>query len=144
MLQRCKWARNDLLITYHDREWGVPVHNDRDLFEFLVLEGAQAGLSWETVLRKRKDYRTAFDYFDPAKVARYKEARIKKLLANPGLIRNRLKIESAVQNAQLFLLVQKEFGSFDNYIWQFVRKQPRQNRWKSFQMVLLAQKNPTL
>jgi DNA-3-methyladenine glycosylase I len=131
-LNRCHWAHNELLLRYHDREWGVPLHNDRDLFEFLILEGAQAGLSWETVLRKRDNYRDAFDDFDAAKVAGYKQAKIKQLLANPGLIRNRLKIASAVQNAQSFLAVKSEFGSFDAYIWRFVGGIPKQNRWKSF------------
>ncbi len=133
--ERCHWARNELLIPYHDDEWGVPVHDDRELFEFLTLEGAQAGLSWETVLKKRANYRTAFDNFDAAKIARYKQPKIDKLLANPGLIRNRLKIESAIQNAKSFLLVQNEFGTFDAYIWQFVGHVPRQNQWSSLQKV---------
>jgi DNA-3-methyladenine glycosylase I len=132
---RCHWAHNELLIPYHDDEWGVPVHDDRELFEFLILEGAQAGLSWETVLKKRANYRTAFDNFAAAKIARYTQSKITKLLTNPGLIRNRLKIESAIQNARLFLLVQKEFGTFDAYIWQFVGNIPKQNQWKSFQKV---------
>src|SRR5436190_7813957 len=114
-MKRCSWASNELNIAYHDTEWGVPVHDDRTLFEFLILEGAQAGLSWDTVLRKRDAYRKAFDNFDPAKVARYDEARLGKLLQNEGIIRNRLKIASAVSNAKAFRNVQKEFGSFDAY-----------------------------
>jgi DNA-3-methyladenine glycosylase I len=117
-------------IAYHDTEWGVPVHNDKKLFEFLILEGAQAGLSWDTVLRKREAYRKAFDNFDPAKVARYTEAKCAKLLENNGIIRNRLKIASAVSNAKAFLEVQKEFGSFDAYIWNFVRGKPIVNKRK--------------
>ena len=108
------------MVRYHDQEWGVPVHNDRRLFEFLILEGAQAGLSWETVLRKRPAYRKAFDNFDARKITRYTAGKVKRLLANPGIIRNRLKIKAATQNARAFLVVQKEFGSFDRYIWQFV------------------------
>ena len=131
MLQRCHWARNELLATYHDKEWGVPLHSDRDLFEFLILEGAQAGLSWETVLKKRDNYRAAFDNFDAAKIANYTEKKIERLLANPGIIRNRLKIAAAVQNAESFLNVQKEFGSFDAYIWSFVDGNPKQNHWKT-------------
>src|SRR2546426_3597703 len=119
-LRRCHWARTDLSIAYHDCEWGVPVHDDRSLFEFLILEGAQAGLSWETILRKRDNYRAAFDNFDPHKVARYNPRRVEKLLNNPGIIRNRLKINSAIQNARAYLEIQKEFGSFDTYVWQFV------------------------
>ena len=122
--QRCHWAKTDLSIAYHDSEWGVPLHDDRGLFEFLILEGAQAGLSWETILRKRGNYRHAFDNFDPKKVARYDEERIAKLLSNAGIIRNRLKINSAVQNARVFLAIQKEFGSFDKYVWQFVNDKP--------------------
>lgn len=131
-IQRCGWAGTDpLYIGYHDQEWGVPVHDDRLLFEFLVLEGAQAGLSWITILRRRENYRAAFDGFDPYLVARYDEAKITSLLADPGIIRNRLKIASTVQNAQAFLRVQEEFGSFDAYIWQFVGGQPKVNAWKS-------------
>src|SRR5438270_10468117 len=111
-MKRCKWASNELNIPYHDTEWGVPLHDDRGLFEFLILEGAQAGLSWDTILRKRDAYRVAFDNFDPAKVARFSEAKCEKLLLNEGIIRNRLKIASAVSNAKAFLIVQKEFGSF--------------------------------
>ncbi|HUI78614.1 MAG TPA: DNA-3-methyladenine glycosylase I [Bryobacteraceae bacterium] len=125
---RCSWARDPLSIEYHDREWGVPLHDDRALFEFLILEGAQAGLSWSTILRKRPAYRIAFQRFDPRKVARYDEARIAALLANPGIVRNQLKIRAAVRNAKAFLAVQKEFGSFDRYVWQFVDGRPRQNR----------------
>jgi DNA-3-methyladenine glycosylase I len=116
---RCPWAQNELAIRYHDEEWGVPVHDDRVLFEFLILEGAQAGLSWDTVLKKRENYRAAFDDFDPARVARYDRRKIQSLLHNDGIIRNKLKVNSAVQNAQAFLRVQEEFGSFDRYIWQF-------------------------
>jgi DNA-3-methyladenine glycosylase I len=125
---RCSWAKDPLSITYHDKEWGVPIHVDRRLFEFLILEGAQAGLSWITILKKRPAYRAAFDHFDPRKVAQYDEAKIAALLANEGIVRNRLKIRAAVQNAQAFLAVQKEFGSFDQYVWQFVGGSPRQNR----------------
>ena len=130
-MQRCDWASTELLISYHDYEWGVPVHDERDFFEFLVLEGMQAGLSWETILKKRDNYRQAFDNFDPAAVAVYKNGRISKLLANPGIIRNRLKIEAAIQNAGLFLDIQREFGSFDAYVWEFVGGRPIQNGWMS-------------
>ncbi len=132
---RCGWAKNPLSIAYHDQEWGVPQHDDRVLFEFLVLEGAQAGLSWDTILNKRENYRVAFDGFDPAKVARYQQAKIKALLNNEGIVRNRLKIVSAVENAKAFLAVQKEFGSFDRYIWQFVGGKPRVNGPKSMKQV---------
>ncbi len=126
---RCKWAGDDaLMMAYHDHEWGVPPHDDRALFEFLILEGAQAGLSWSTILKKRDAYRAAFDHFDARKVARYDEAKIQELLANPGIVRNRLKIRSAVQNARAFLAIQKEFGSFDRYLWQFVGGKPLQTR----------------
>ncbi len=124
MLKRCAWATNPLLTAYHDEEWGVPVHDDRRLFEFLVLEGAQAGLSWDTVLRKRPRYREVFDNFDAKKVARYTEAKIARLMADPGIIRNRLKIAAAVSGARAFLAVQKEFGSFDAYLWRFVNGKP--------------------
>lgn len=134
-LFRCPWARTDLYVQYHDNEWGVPVHDDRLLFEFLILEGAQAGLSWETILKKRDNYRKAFDHFDPAVVARYGQSKQKKLLANDGIIRNRLKIEAAIQNAKAFMKVQDDIGSFDEYIWQFVGKKPKQNRWKSLKEV---------
>ena len=122
--QRCRWAKSDLSIAYHDLEWGVPVHDDRTLFEFLILEGAQAGLSWETILRKRDNYRRAFDNFDPAKVAEYNQRKTAKLLGDEGIIRNRLKIAAAIQNAKSFLAIQKEFGSFDRYVWQFVNGKP--------------------
>jgi DNA-3-methyladenine glycosylase I len=132
MPTRCHWAGTDpLYIDYHDQEWGVPVHDDRLLFEFLVLEGAQAGLSWITILKKRENYRAAFDGFDPHKVARYGEEKIAKLMANPGIIRNRLKIASAIHNAQALLRVQEEFGSFDAYIWRFVDGHPKKNAWRS-------------
>src|SRR5207237_3167508 len=124
MPKRCDWARTDLSIAYHDREWGVPLHDDRALFEFLILEGAQAGLSWETILRKRDNYRAAFDNFDPRKVAKYDQHKVAKLLDNAGIIRNRLKINSAIQNAKSFLEIQKEFGSFDAYVWRFVNEKP--------------------
>ena len=126
---RCAWARTPLSIAYHDAEWGVPVHDDRTLFEFLILEGAQAGLSWETILKKRDNYRAAFDGFDPAKVAAYDEAKVAALLDNAGIIRNRLKIRAAIQNAQAFLRGQAECGSFDAYAWGFVGGRPRQNAW---------------
>jgi len=131
--KRCSWVNVDdtLMREYHDREWGVPTHDDRTHFEFLILEAAQAGLSWSIVLKKRDGYRRAFSQFDPAKVARYSAARIDKLTAEPGIIRNRLKIAAAVKNARAFLAVQKEYGSFDAYCWQFVDGRPRQNRWKS-------------
>jgi DNA-3-methyladenine glycosylase I len=131
--KRCSWVNVDdqLMRDYHDREWGVPTHDDRTHFEFLVLEAAQAGLSWSIVLKKRDGYRRAFSQFDPEKVARYSAARIHKLTAEPGIIRNRLKIAAAVKNARAFLAVQKEYGSFDAYCWQFVDGRPRQNRWNS-------------
>jgi DNA-3-methyladenine glycosylase I len=132
---RCPWPVDDLYTAYHDTEWGVPLHDDRTLFEFLVLEGAQAGLSWHIVLKKRENYRAAFDQFDPEKVARYTPAKIKKLLANAGLIRNRLKIASAVRNARAFLAVQEEFGSFDRYIWRFVEGRPIINHPRSMKEV---------
>ena len=132
---RCAWARNELAIRYHDEEWGVPVYDDRRLFEFLVLEGAQAGLSWETILKKRENYRSAFDEFDAARIARYQQRKIARLLADPGIVRNRLKITSTVQNARAFLKVQEEIGSFDRYIWQFVDGRPRVNAWKSLRQV---------
>lgn len=131
-LQRCSWPGDDpLYIQYHDTEWGRPTHDDRELFELLILEGAQAGLSWITVLRKREAYRSAFDNFDPCKVALYDEAKIEELLANEGIIRNRLKIRSAVTNAQAFLRVVDEYGSFDAFIWKYVKGVPIQNNWKS-------------
>ena len=124
MPSRCFWAKTPLSIAYHDEEWGVPLHDDDRLFEFLILEGAQAGLSWETILRKRDNYRAAFDRFNPAKVAKYDQRKIDKLLNNDGIIRNRLKINSAVTNAIAFLEVQREFGSFDEYVWRFVNGKP--------------------
>jgi DNA-3-methyladenine glycosylase I len=126
---------NDLAILYHDEEWGVPQHDDRVLFEFLILEGAQAGLSWDTILKKRDNYRAAFDRFDPAKVARYDGRKRQALMRDAGIIRNRLKIAAAVQNAQSFLAVQEQFGSFDQYIWQFVDGKPRRNTWKAGQSI---------
>jgi DNA-3-methyladenine glycosylase I len=124
---RCAWARGELMIRYHDEEWGVPVHDDRKLFEFLILEGAQAGLSWETILNKRENYRAAFDGFDPKLVAGYDRRKVAQLLRNPGIVRNRLKIASAVQNARALLRVQEEYGSFDRYVWQFVGGRPKVN-----------------
>jgi len=132
---RCAWARTPLSIPYHDEEWGVPVHDDRRHFEFLVLEGAQAGLSWETVLKKRERYREVFDGFDPAKVARYTARQVARLLRDPGIIRNRLKVGSAVVNARAFLKVQEEFGSFDAYVWRFVGGRPRVNRWTALREI---------
>ncbi|CAN5807688.1 DNA-3-methyladenine glycosylase I [soil metagenome] len=132
---RCDWAKNDLAIEYHDAEWGVPNHDDRKLFEFLILEGAQAGLSWDTVLRKRENYRKAFDDFDYKKIALYDEAKKAELLQNEGIIRNRLKIASAIQNANAFLEIQKEFGSFDKYIWNFVGGKQIVNSWKNLSEV---------
>ena len=131
--KRCGWVgeSSPLMLEYHDQEWGVPVHDDVRHFEFLVLEGAQAGLSWSIVLNKREGYRRAFSEFDPNKVARYTEKRIQKLALDPGIIRNRQKIESAVRNARAFLLIQQEFGSFDSYSWRFVGGQPKVNRWKA-------------
>jgi DNA-3-methyladenine glycosylase I len=127
-ITRCGWARTEPNLSYHDTEWGVPLHDDRGLFEFLILEGAQAGLSWETILKKRDNYRNAFDGFDAAKVARYNAKKIEKLMGNAGIVRNRLKIDSAVSNARAFLDVQKEAGSFDAYIWSFVGGKPRVNK----------------
>ncbi|MCP4254023.1 MAG: DNA-3-methyladenine glycosylase I [Candidatus Scalindua sp.] len=133
---RCEWGTvSQLYIDYHDNEWGVPVHDDRKLFEFLILEGAQAGLSWETVLKKREGYRKAFSNFDPVKVSRYGDKKIEALMGNKGIIRNRLKITSAINNAKRFLEVQKEFGSFDSYIWQFVDGKTITNRFKSVQEI---------
>ena len=131
-VKRCKWAEGVSLeyIRYHDREWGVPVYDDRTQFEFLILEGAQAGLSWSTILNKREGYRKAFANFDPAKVARFTKARVEKLLKDPSIVRNRLKVESAVSNAKAFLEVQKEFGSFSEYVWEFVGGKPIQNRFR--------------
>ncbi len=130
--RRCSWCTNDqLYIDYHDNEWGKPLHDDRKLFEMLILESAQAGLSWMTILRKRENYRKAFDHFDPKKIARYDRRKVRTLLKNEGIVRNRLKIESAIANARAFLAVQKEFGSFDRYIWQFVGGKQKRNAWNS-------------
>jgi DNA-3-methyladenine glycosylase I len=129
-MKRCTWPTNELSIRYHDEEWGKPLHDEQKLFEFLILEGAQAGLSWDTILRKRENYRKAFDGFDVNKVARYTEKKIEKLLQDEGIIRNRLKVTSAVSNAKAFLKVQKEFGSFNKYIWSFVGGKPIVNKWK--------------
>ena len=136
MQTKCEWCGEDpLYIEYHDREWGVPVHDDRKLFEFLVLDAMQAGLSWLIILRKREAFRRAFDGFDPAKVARYRPSKIERLLADPGIVRNRLKIEAVVQNAKAFLNVQREFGSFDAYIWQFVGGITKKNAWNSLKQI---------
>jgi DNA-3-methyladenine glycosylase I len=132
---RCDWARGELMIRYHDEEWGVPVHDDRTLFEFLILEGAQAGLSWETILNKRENYRAAFDNFDAQKIASYDRRKLAQLLKNPGIVRNRLKIASAVKNAQALLHMQEEFGRFNDFVWQFVEGRPRVNQWKSLNQV---------
>src|SRR5262252_3945942 len=132
---RCSWARTPLSIAYHDKEWGVPVHDDRVLFEFLVLEGAQAGLSWQTILNKREAYREAFARFDPARVARFDRRTIERLLTNEGIVRNRLKVESAVTNARAVLDLQREAGSFDRYVWSFVGGKPKINRRRSLQSV---------
>ena len=132
---RCPWGTTPEMIAYHDEEWGVPQHDDRVLYEFLILEGAQAGLSWSTILAKRDAYRKAFSAFDPAKVARYKSAEIKRLMKDAGIVRNRLKIESAIRNAHALVAVQKEFGSFDRYIWQFVGGAPIKNSWRSMKNV---------
>ena len=134
-LVRCHWAQNELNISYHDEEWGVPVHEEQKWFEFLILEGAQAGLSWETILKKRARYQEVFDGFEPERVARYDKRKIASLLRDPGIIRNRLKIQAAVTNAREFLKTQEEFGSFDAYIWRFVGGKPRQNAWKTHKQV---------
>jgi len=130
-IKRCHWATTELNIPYHDEEWGMPLHDDRALFELLILEGAQAGLSWETVLKKRTRYREVFDGFDVEKVARYGKRKVRELLKDAGIIRNKLKIAATISNAQAFLKVQEEFGSFDKYIWQFVDGKPKQNAWKT-------------
>ena len=132
---RCRWASNALNIPYHDKEWGVPVHDDKRWFEFLILEGAQAGLSWDTILQKRERYRRVYAGFDPEKVARFDTRKSRELLADPGIIRNRLKIAAAVTNAKAFLAVQEEFGKFDKYIWRFVGGSPVRNKWKRHQEV---------
>jgi DNA-3-methyladenine glycosylase I len=134
-MPRCPWAASEPNITYHDEEWGVPVHDDRKLFEFLILEGAQAGLSWTTILKKRENYRRAFDGFRPEKIARYGSRGVKRLMNDAGIVRNRLKIAATIQNAKAFLAVQKEFGSFDAYLWSFVGGKPKQNDWRSMKQV---------
>ncbi len=139
--QRCEWGTSSpLYIEYHDTEWGVPVHDERKLFEFLILEGAQAGLSWSTILNKRQAYMQAFDNFEPAKVASYDDAKVLQLLANPGIVRNRLKIQAAIQNARSYIAVQNQYGSFDTYIWQFVDGKSILNSWKSLQEIPAATK----
>lgn len=136
MKKRCEWVGNDLLyISYHDEEWGVPLYDDNKLFEMLILEGAQAGLNWITILRKRKNYEQAFDNFDPQKVAHYDEAKIKTLLSDPGIIRNRLKVRATVKNAQIFLKIKQEYGSFSSYIWQFVGGKQKINYWKNIKEI---------
>lgn len=131
MKKRCEWSKSEpIYVSYHDKEWGVPVHDDRLLFEFLILEGAQAGLSWITILKKRENYKIAFDNFNPERIAKYNNKKIEELMLNNGIIRNRRKICAAIQNAKMFLKVQKEFGSFDKYIWQFVDGKPIKNKWK--------------
>ncbi len=135
-LKRCEWSTSSALyLDYHDTEWGVPVHDERTLFEFLILEGAQAGLSWSTILNKRQAYIQAFDNFEPTKVASYDDTKIQQLLTNPGIVRNRLKIQAAIQNARSYLKIQDQYGSFDTYIWQFVDGKPIQNSWKSLQEI---------
>jgi DNA-3-methyladenine glycosylase I len=140
-MPRCAWAQREPSLTYHDTEWGVPLHDDQRLFEFLCLEGAQAGLSWETILKKRDNYRAAFDQFDAEKMARYDAAKVAVLLANPGIVRNRLKVAAFIQNAQAFLAVQREFGSFDAYLWRFVEGRPQQNAYTSLRDI--PAKTPT-
>lgn len=134
-MPRCPWAAAEPNTTYHDEEWGVPVHDDRALFEFLILEGAQAGLSWTTILNKRENYRKALDRFDAAKIARYEARDVSRLLRDPGIVRNRLKIAATIQNAKAFLEVQKEFGTFDRFLWSFVGGKPKQNRWRMMKQV---------
>jgi DNA-3-methyladenine glycosylase I len=135
-VQRCAWVNDDLAyVDYHDKEWGVPVYDDRLLFEFLILEGAQAGLSWLTILKRRENYRKCFNHFNPEKIARYDESTYQKLLTNPGIIRNRLKIQSVISNAQAYLTVKEEFCSFSDYIWQFVDGNPIRNQWKTQKQV---------
>ncbi len=130
-LRRCPWPKTDLYVAYHDEEWGVPLHDDLRLFELLILEGAQAGLSWETILKKRENYRRAFDGFDPERIAGYSEKKIQKLLEDAGIVRNRLKIRAAVENAKAFLAVRDEVGSFDGYLWEFAGGRPKQNAWRT-------------
>jgi DNA-3-methyladenine glycosylase I len=132
---RCGWARNELAIRYHDEEWGVPVHDDARWFEFLTLEGAQAGLSWDTILRKREAYRKAFKQFDPARVAKFGTRDVTRLLADEGIVRNRLKIDSTIRNAKAFVAIQKEFGSFDDYVWRFMGGRARINKWRSMKQL---------
>jgi len=132
---RCHWAQKEINIPYHDEEWGVPVHDEKKWFEFLILEGAQAGWRWVTILRKRARYREVFDGFDPAKVARYDKKKVREMLRDPGIIRNKLKVSATIGNAHAFLKVQEEFGSFDSYIWRFVDGRPKQNAWKSHKQV---------
>lgn len=134
-MPRCTWAISEPNLTYHDKEWGMPVHDDRKLFEFLILEGAQAGLSWTTILNKRKNYRKAFDGFRAEKIARYGPRDVKRLLADSGIVRNRLKIAAAIQNAKAFLVVRRQFGSFDAYLWSFVGGKPKQNHWRKMGQV---------
>jgi DNA-3-methyladenine glycosylase I len=134
-VERCTWASNELSTKYHDEEWGAPVHDDRVWFEFLILEGAQAGLSWDTILQKRKRYREVFSGFDPAKVARFDKKKVRALLRDPGIVRNRLKIAATIANAKAFLEIQKEHGSFDKYIWEFIGGKPVQNKWNSHKQV---------
>lgn len=134
-MQRCAWAKNDLAIAYHDQEWGVPLHEDQKLFEFLILEGAQAGLSWDTILRKRAHYRLVFDHFDPRLVAAYDDRKVADLLADPGIVRNRLKVRAAIRNANAVLDIQREMDSFDAYLWRFVDDAPKQNHWRTIQDV---------
>ena len=133
--KRCQWAADEIMIPYHDQEWGVPVHDDPTLFEFLILEGAQAGLSWSTILKKRQSYRDAFDNFDADKIARYDKRKLARVLADPGIVRNRLKVAAAVTNARAFLDVRKEFRSFDAYLWEFVKGTPVQNAWRSLKQI---------
>ncbi len=136
MKKRCQWCEvNDRMIAYHDKEWGVPVHNDRKIFEFMVLDAFQAGLSWSTILNKRKNFKIAFDNFDPKKIARYDQRKIQRLLKDAGIIRNRQKIEAAIANAKVFLKVKKEFGSFDAFIWQFVGGKPKHNRFRTMRQI---------
>jgi DNA-3-methyladenine glycosylase I len=134
-ITRCPWATTEAMMAYHDKEWGTPIHDDRKLFEFLILEGAQAGLSWNTILSRREGYRNAFHRFDPVKIAAYGRSDVTRLLKDAGIIRNRLKIESAARNARAFLEIQREFGGFDSYIWQFVGGKPRANRWRNMRDV---------
>ncbi|KPJ94197.1 MAG: DNA-3-methyladenine glycosylase [Gemmatimonas sp. SG8_17] len=134
-MKRCDWAITDLSITYHDEEWGVPVHDDRMLFEFLILEGAQAGLSWETILKKRNNYRRVFDDFDARKIAEYDQRKVDALLADPGIVRNKLKVAATIQNSKSFLEVQSQFGSFDAYVWRFVDGAPKKNAWRELKEV---------